>query len=101
MFSRRMILVVLLFLGMPIEGLAQNFERVVMAVPNIGLSQLPALVAQEKGFYKQEQLEVLIVVMDGTIATRAMIGGDIDFNLPFASGFLRFLTARPSRASWV
>jgi NitT/TauT family transport system substrate-binding protein len=86
MFSRRMILVVLLFLGMPIEGLAQNFERVVMAVPNIGLSQLPALVAQEKGFYKQEQLEVLIVVMDGTIATRAMIGGDIDFNLAFASG---------------
>jgi NitT/TauT family transport system substrate-binding protein len=71
---------------MPIEALAQNFERVVMAVPNIGLSQLPALVAQEKGFYKQERFEVLIVVMDGTIATRAMIGGDIDFSVAFASG---------------
>ena len=65
-----------------------------MAVPGIGLSQLPAFVAQEKGFYKQERLEVLIVMMDG-IATRAMIGGDIDFNLASASGVSAILNGAP------
>jgi ABC-type nitrate/sulfonate/bicarbonate transport system substrate-binding protein len=83
---RRPISFFLLFcLAEPIEALGQNLERVMMAVPGIGLSQLPAFVAQEKGFYKQERLEVLIIVMDGTVATRAMIAGDIDFNLAFAS----------------
>jgi len=66
-----------------------------MAVPGIGLSQLPAFVAQDKGFYKQERLEVLMVVMDGTIATRAMIGGDIDYNLALASGVSALLNGAP------
>ena len=93
---RRQVILVLFFcLGEPIEGLAQNLERVMMAVPGIGLSQLPAFVAQEKGRYKQERLEVLIIVMDGTVATRAMIGGDIDFNLAFASGVSAMLNGAP------
>ncbi len=92
---RRLLLILPLCLGGPIEALGQNLERVMMAVPGIGLSQLPAFVAQEKGFYKQERLEVLIIVMDGTVATRAMIGGDIDFNLAFASGFSAMLNGAP------
>ena len=109
---RRVMLVLLFYLCGPFEALGQNVERVIMAVPGIGLSQLPAFVAQEKGFYKQERLEVLIVVMDGTIATRAMIGGDIDFNLALASGVSAILngapvkgvmdmTTRGRRASWL
>ena len=51
--SRRRVMLVLLFhLCGPIEAFGQNVERVIMAVPGIGLSQLPAFVAQEKGFYK-------------------------------------------------
>lgn len=80
------------------DALAQNFERTIMAMPGIGLSQLPAFVAQEKGFYKQERLEVLNVVMDGTIATRAMLGGDIDFNLALASGISAILNGAPLKA---
>ena len=92
---RRVMLVLLFYLCGPFEALGQNVERVIMAVPGIGLSQLPAFVAQEKGFYKQERLEVLIVVMDSTIATRAMIGGDIDFNLALASGVSAILNGAP------
>jgi NitT/TauT family transport system substrate-binding protein len=82
-------------LGAPMEALGQNLDRAIMAVPGIGLSQLPAFVAQDKGFYKQERLEVLMVVMDGTIATRAMIGGDIDYNLALASGVSALLNGAP------
>jgi len=82
-------------LGAPMEALGQNLERAIMAVPGIGLSQLPAFVAQDKGFYKQERLEVLMVVMDGTIATGAMIGGDIDYNLALASGVSALLNGAP------
>ena len=94
-FRRLLLLVSLGCLGASAEALAQNLERVMMAVPGIGLSQLPAFVAQEKGFYKQERLEALIIVMDGTIATRAMIAGDIDFNLAFASGVSAILNGAP------
>jgi ABC-type nitrate/sulfonate/bicarbonate transport system substrate-binding protein len=94
-FRRVMLLVLLGCLSVSAETLGQNLERVMMAVPGIGLSQLPAFVAQEKGFYKQERLEVLIIVMDGTVATRAMIGGDIDFNLAFASGVSAILNGAP------
>ena len=89
------LLVVFFALGAPMEALGQNLERAIMAVPGIGLSQLPAFVAQDKGFYKQERLEVLMVVMDGTIATRAMIGGDIDYNLALASGVSALLNGAP------
>jgi ABC-type nitrate/sulfonate/bicarbonate transport system substrate-binding protein len=94
-FRRPIILFLLFCLAGPIEALGQNLERVMMAVPGIGLSQLPAFVSQEKGFYKQERLEVLIIVMDGTVATRAMIAGDIDFNLAFASGLSAMLNGAP------
>lgn len=96
-FRRRtaMGLVLLFSFAATVEALGQNVERVTMAVPGIGLSQLPAFVAHEKGFYKQERLEVLIIVMDGTVATRAMIGGDIDFNLAFASGVSALLNGAP------
>src|SRR5713226_7612454 len=94
-FQRDLILVLLLCLCGRTEALSQNLERVMMAVPGIGLSQLPAFVAQDKGFYKQERLEVLIIVMDGTIATRAMIGGDIDFNLALGSGISALLNGAP------
>jgi NitT/TauT family transport system substrate-binding protein len=93
---RRVILLALLgCLSVSAEALGQYLERVMMAVPGIGLSQLPVFVAREKGFYKQERLEALIIVMDGTIATRAMIAGDIDFNLAFASGVSAILNGAP------
>jgi len=91
----RRVMFLLGFLGVSEEALGQYLERVMMAVPGIGLSQLPAFVAQDKGFYKQERLEALIIVMDGTIATRAMIAGDIDFNLAFASGVSAILNGAP------
>ena len=94
-FQRVMLLVLLGCLSVSAETLGQNLERVMMAVPGIGLSQLPVFVAQEKGLYKQERLELLIIVMDGTVATRAMIGGDIDFNLAFASGVSAILNGAP------
>jgi NitT/TauT family transport system substrate-binding protein len=97
-FWRHVTLIIVIWLsclGNPVEAPGQNVERVLMAVPGIGLSQLPVFVAQEKGFYKQERLEVLIIVMDGTVATRAMIAGDIDFSLAFASGVSALLGGAP------
>jgi NitT/TauT family transport system substrate-binding protein len=92
---RQAMLVLLLCFSGAIEAFGQNVERVIMAVPGIGLSQLPVFVAREKGFYKQEGFEVLIIVMDGTIATRAMMGGDVDFNLALASGVSALLNGAP------
>lgn len=88
-------LLLLLHLGRSDQALGQKMERVIVAVPSIGLNQFPLFVAQEKGFYQQEKLEVLMVVMDGTIAARATIAGDIDFLLAFASGVSAILNGAP------
>lgn len=91
------ILVLLLQLGRPVEAPGQTAEEVIVAIPGVGLSQLPLFVAQEKGFYKQEKLDVLLVVMDGTVAARATIAGDIDFLLAFASGISAIVNGAPLR----
>lgn len=73
----------------------QKADKVVAATPTIGLSQLPVVVAVHKGFYRNENLEVLLVVMDGTVATRAAIAGDVDYVLAFASGVSARINGAP------
>ena len=50
----------------PVE--AQQRQKVIVTTPSISFNQFPVYVALEKGFYRQENLDVLIVVMEGTIA---------------------------------
>lgn len=74
---------------------AQERQKVIVATPSASFNQFPVYVALEKGFYRQENLDALIVVMDGTIAARALIAGDVDFLLAFASGASAILNGVP------
>ncbi|MGE5304789.1 MAG: ABC transporter substrate-binding protein [Alphaproteobacteria bacterium] len=74
---------------------AQQRQKVIVTSPSVSFNQFPVYVALEKGFYRQENLDVLIVVMDGTIATRALIAGDVDYLLAFASGASAILKGAP------
>ena len=74
---------------------AQPTQRVIVSSPSVSFNQFPVYVALEKGFYRQENLEVLVLVMDGTIATRAVIAGDVDFLLVFGAGVSVILNGAP------
>jgi NitT/TauT family transport system substrate-binding protein len=73
-------------------------ERVVIATPSRGLSVFPALVSIRKGFYKNEGLEVEMVLMQPTIAVKALISGDADYLLAWGSAVRAAVTGVPIRA---
>jgi ABC-type nitrate/sulfonate/bicarbonate transport system substrate-binding protein len=73
-------------------------ERVVIATPSRGLSVFPALVAIRKGFYKDEGLEVDMVLMQPTIAVKAVISGDADYLLAWGSAVRAAVTGAPIKA---
>jgi len=54
--------------------------EVKIAIPSFNLQYLPAVIAEEKGFYKQEDLDVKLILMRGANETiLALNGGHIDF----------------------
>jgi NitT/TauT family transport system substrate-binding protein len=55
-------------------------EEVNVAYSNPGISTLPINIAQEKGFFAAERLQVNLVLMQTFVAGRAVIGGDVDYN---------------------
>jgi len=79
----RLCLVILLcHLGstVPVEAQSSKLEDVTVAYSNPGISTLPVNIAQEKGFFAAEKLNVNLVLMQTFVAGRAVIGGDVDYN---------------------
>ena len=77
---------------------AYSAERVVIATPGRGLSVFPALVAIRKGFYKNEGFDVDMVLMQPTIAVKALISGDADYLLAWGSAVRAAVTGVPIKA---
>jgi len=50
-----------------------------MAVATFSQSVLPMVVAQEKGYFREEDLDVELILMPAAVANMALIGGNVDF----------------------
>src|ERR1043166_6644560 len=50
-----------------------------MAVATFSQSVLPMVVAQEKGYYREEDLDVELILMTAAVANMALLGGNLDF----------------------
>src|SRR5829696_1890581 len=66
--------------AVPVEAQSNKLEDVTVAYSNPGISTLPVNIAQEKGFFAAEKLNVNLVLMQTFVAGRAVIGGDVDYN---------------------
>ena len=81
-----------------ISLVARAESRVVnLAAPAASLSQLPFYVAQERGFFRDEGLDVNLIVMGAPVANLALIGQNVDFSsVPTAalSAMLRGVSLR-------
>jgi NitT/TauT family transport system substrate-binding protein len=51
-----------------------------VAIPAQNLTAIPFFAAQERGYYRDEDLEVQLILMSPPVSTLALIGGDIDFS---------------------
>jgi len=64
-----------------LRGEAQELRKVYVAVPGIspGASS-PFAIAKEMGYYRDESLQVELVMMPAAVGTQALIGGNVEFS---------------------
>ena len=54
-------------------------EKAILGVPSPALSMLPVFIAQDRGFFKKEGIEPVIVTMGGRLQALALASGEIDY----------------------
>ena len=64
---------------------AKAADKIRVSVTNYNMSYLAAGVAVERGFFKEEGLDVEIVRMNANVAMSSLISGDVDYTMIFAS----------------
>jgi ABC-type nitrate/sulfonate/bicarbonate transport system substrate-binding protein len=73
------ILVLFLFTFGPSQVSAQ-LKKVRLAVGSISLAEIPFNVAKLKGFYREEGLDVDIILFRGALGVQALVGGSVDYS---------------------
>jgi len=77
---RLVITLITIVLG-PVCGQCQDrLERVNLGVPVTALSQLPSYVGVRFGLFREEGLDVQIVLMNGRLVGPALLQGDLDYS---------------------
>jgi len=68
-----------------------------VAVPSFSISLVAFMAAKERGYYRQEGLDVNFVLMPAAIASRALIAGNVDFATVGGSALTASLGGAPLR----
>ena len=58
----------------------ERLERVNLAIPVTALSQLPSYAGVRFGLFREEGLDVQIVLMNGRLVGPALLQGDLDYS---------------------
>ncbi len=70
--------IMLAFLVLAFPNPAMSQTKIIVGISSVNIAFLPIYVAQDKGFFKQEGLEVLFVMFNaGSTNLQALIGGDV------------------------
>jgi len=95
-FATRVITGLLAMLGSTHHAAAQ-LRYVPVGIPSISISSGSFIVAKEAGFYKEEGLNVELVVMRGAPAIQGLIGGTVPFASSGGAGLLPIVRGAPLR----
>ena len=74
-------LALLLSLLTPSAASAQNLEKVRLSVPTKNLLMWPVIMAQETGIYREEGLDVEVIILRSDLVPAALTSGDLDYTL--------------------
>lgn len=72
-------------------------SRVRVAIPSESMAQIAFYVGIEKGYYKQEGLNVELILMQAPVANLSLIGGDVNFSTVPAAALNAALRGAPLR----
>lgn len=68
-----------------------------VAVPTLSMVVIAFTAAKEKGYYREEDLDVNLVVMRDTLGVSALIGGNVDFATMSGAGLTAIIGGMPLR----
>jgi len=68
-----------------------------VAVPSFSISLIAFMAAKERGYYREQGLDVNFVLMPAAIASRALIAGNVDFATVGGSALTASLGGAPLR----
>lgn len=74
---------------------AQGLRKVHAAIPSISPSSIVFVIAREKGYYREEGLDLDLIVMPAATATQALVGGDVEFVGTGGAGLVPVLRGAP------
>lgn len=57
-----------------------QLKKIKLAVGSISLAEIPFNVAKLKGFYREEGLDVEIILIRGALGVQALVGGSVDYS---------------------
>lgn len=89
--------IVLVAIAAWVEPAPAQLKYVPVGIPSISISSGSFIVAKEAGFYKEEGLNVDLVVMRGAPAIQALIGGTVPFASSGGAGLLPIIRGAPLR----
>jgi NitT/TauT family transport system substrate-binding protein len=90
--SSAVVFLVLALLMLDAKAGAAQLKKVRLAIPTVDIVTLPLKMAQAKGFYQKEGLEVEVILIAGALGVRAVLGNSVEFST--ASGSILAAAAR-------
>jgi ABC-type nitrate/sulfonate/bicarbonate transport system substrate-binding protein len=88
----------LILLGMFSSGLAAETERTILGVTSrVGSNFLPFVIAEEKGFFKSEGLNTVVVVMQNQVVVNGVLTQNVDYGGTFSNFVGAALAGLPLR----
>jgi ABC-type nitrate/sulfonate/bicarbonate transport system substrate-binding protein len=85
-----------LIILLPLASVGQA-RSIKISVPAQSVSHVAFYVAKDKGFYRDEGIDVELILVNAGVAVRALIGGDVDFTTVGSSGVPPILRGAPLR----
>ena len=90
---------IVFFIVMPMIILAAHVEaaRIRVAIPSTTHAVLAFTTTRDKGYYREEGLDVELILMSAPIASRALLGGDVEVATVGGAGLPPVLSGAPLR----
>ena len=79
MRSRHLPFLVLLVLTLGPSPLLAQAKKIRFSVSSISIAEIPFKIAQVKGFYREEGLNVEAILIRGAVGLQALLGGSVDY----------------------
>ncbi len=76
---------------------AQDLVKVPVQIPAITPAVTAFTIARDRGYYRQEGLDVQLIVMPSAVGTQALLGGNVKFSTGGGAGLLPILRGAPMR----